>query len=316
VKVAGDLIGGSGVQAGEIRSLGDYIFPGNYQQKFVGGKIVSVTVEGDMTGGSIYSERNIGTVKVKSLSAGVGTSGGAITAAEGSIKSINVTGDVNGTGTQQFGASTTAGKDIGRINIGGSLIGGTAEGTAAITANRGNIKSVRVGGDILGGPGLGSASIRAFGYDDITKPPQKYIGGRIFSIQVVGSVIGGTGKESATMIADRSIGTIRVGADWIGASAAAGIHSGADLMFDSPFSGPDDEYSGFRGESTIASILIGGNVDGTSSDGTDRFAFLANRIGSISHNGTVEEMTTGPMNDSIYLGANNDFRLYEFIGPP
>jgi hypothetical protein len=310
VKVAGDLVGGTGFQAGEIRALGDYIFPGNYQQKFVGGRIISVTVTGDMVGGLIHAQKNLGPVKVNSLSAGVGDPGGAIVSAEGTIKSVTVTEDVNGTGGQNFAASISADRGISKIKIGGSLIGGAGEATASITVNQGNINSVQIGGDVRGGAGLRSASIRAYGYDDVTKPPQKFVGGRILSVQIGGSVLGGAGKESASLIADRSIGVIRVGVDWLGASAVAGFHSGVDLMFDSPLPTADDEESPFRGESSIAGILIGGVLDGTATSG-DRFAFLANKIGTLSHGGTPVALTAGATNDTVTLGANNDFRLVE-----
>jgi hypothetical protein len=162
-----------------------------------------------------------------------------------------------------------------KLNIGGSVLG-----SSSITAD--TIGAITIAHDIVGtSDPLGKVTISAYGADT---SPKKGMDTAIGSIKVGGRVewaIIAAGFGTAGQNADASIGKIAVGGDWIASTVAAGTYVGADGL---AATGDDERLSGMdvRDQedlvSTIGSIVIKGQVFGTTGDTTDNFGFVAEFI--------------------------------------
>jgi hypothetical protein len=210
-------------------------------------------------------------VTVGSLTGGGGYSSGSVTAAKSAIRAVTVRGDVTG-GGGEYSATIWAGGRLGPV---------------AILGNGGAMH-----GDLTGGSGKFSAFIHGL---------------QVVSVNVAGSVTGGLGGGSASIHGLSSIGLVNVAHDWIGASIAAGVRSGADGYFDTA-----DDTDGLA-PGVITGITIGGIANGSADtfSPTDHFAFVGTQIKSLKIGGSAVPLKPGPLNDDLTLGTTGDFRLVE-----
>jgi hypothetical protein len=110
--------------------------------------------------------------------------------------------------------------------------------------------------------------------------------------------------------ADAQVGAVTVGRDWIASSIAAGVQ---DINGDG-YGNADDALITARDfpnlHSRIGSIVIGGEVMGTTAAG-DHFGFTAESVGALSIAGTVIPLLAGPHNDNESLGSTGDVSVRE-----
>jgi hypothetical protein len=264
VRISGDVTGGPGAGSASIQAFAKYIQVNPNKVLLIGGKTASIGIDGTLIGGSGVNSARVG-----------GENG------MGPVKVKAITG-----GDGAFSAAVVSGNAIASVTVIESLVGGDGGDSASIQAAS-TIGPVKIGGDVRGGNGSNSAAID---------------GSRIVSASVGQAVVGGVGVGSATIIADKSIGRVDVGASWGAASIAAGIRAGAD-----GYLGTADDIIIPGG--VITKITIGGLVDGSALAG-DRFAFTAGRIKSANINGLALSLSPSSV-DSIDLGGNADFQLVE-----
>jgi hypothetical protein len=241
VKIARDVIGGSGDHAGSITSsVGD---------------IASVTLGGSLLGGSgsdsgrIESEAgNLGPVKIAhDVRGGSGPRSGSIEARL-SLKSATLGGSLIGGSNTETGyifswedmGAIKIGQDVQggsggssgglvtligamtSVTIGGSLIGGSAQGTGEISSSDG-MGPVKIAHDLIGGSVTGAANLEDTGII-INR------NGQIASITIGGSIISGIDTSSGLL---RESGTIRSGGD-LGSLTVKGSLIGNSIGDDSP----------------------------------------------------------------------------------
>jgi hypothetical protein len=271
IAIGGNVTGGAGGGSAVIGA------DSNQKTKFIG----SLTIAGDVVGGdgdgsATIAADGLGTVSVKSLTGGKGVGSASISTFDGFDK-LTVLGDVKG-GIGDNSGQISSENDFGAIQIGGSLIGGAGKLSAAIDGNGFN------------DPFPGFLSVK--------------------SITIDGSVTGGTGLCSASILARLSIGQVKVGGSWTGASIAAGWGPGADGYFGTGDDVQLIDFFNLKQDGVIAGITIGGAVNGTVASG-DSFAFQAHTIKALSINGAATPLKSGPANDNIPLGTTADFKLIE-----
>jgi hypothetical protein len=203
-----------------------------------------------------------------------------------------------------------SGESIASVTIQGSLIAGSKRGTATLT-NCGailaeeDIGPVRIGGSIVGNE-YNHAFIIAQG--QAVKPTSGH-DTAIASISVGGDVrfaeiLAGYDREHFPVNADASIGSVRVGRDWVASDLVAGATTGPDNEFGTP----DDTFEA-NGDSElvarIASIAIKGAALGSLRAG-DNFGMIAEEIGRL----TLGQRTAGadltnvinfPFTDDLWL---------------
>jgi hypothetical protein len=297
VTVRGDVNGGAGDYSAAVFTYATDLPSG----KRVGGGITTVTVTGDVNGGvgkfsaAVYAQGRIGRVVVGTatgtggLNGGPGPSSASITAAGAGIGLVAIHGDVNG-GVGDFSASIDTTGALGPVSI-------LPNGLPAGSAN----------GDVNGGPGKLSASIH---------------GRTVARVTINGTVAGRQGVDgvnSASILADRTIGPVTVNGSWFGASIAAGVDAGGDGYF-----GTGDDALTFNG--SIAGITIKGTASGTADafSATDHFAFTAWWVKSLRINGATVPLRAGPANDTTPIPIEQsppapptgDFVVSELSPPP
>lgn len=134
---------------------------------------------------------------------------------------------------------------------------------------------------------------------------------------VHGRILGGYNLEVPFM-QGVSLGAVVVGGDFIASDIVAGVSKGMDAKFgtgdDAFFLNPSQLIGSIPSVTRIASIVIGGNVVGTSTVG-DSFAIEAEQIGKLSIGGSVIPLTLGKSNDSLLLGRYADLRIAEIVRP-
>ena len=286
-----------------------------------GGTLGPVTIKGDLKGGIAEDTAAlVGTLGVKgvtigtaaapkSILGGIGARSASITATDGNVGRVVVTGDVTGgpgTGSATVlagnlngkggkvvavtvtGAVSGAGVDsasiIGVAGVGAVRVGnltGTGPDSARI-ATGGKLVKLTVDGDIAGGAGDGSAFVTA--------------ATGVGSVAVGGNVTGAGGRNSAGIqVANGNIGPVRVGGDLKG---GAGDYSAAVQA-----------YGTQVGETVkngrIASVTVVGDVRG----GTGRYSaavYADDRIGRVTIGtpaGAGGLVGAGPFSATITAGA-------------
>ncbi|MHA3773991.1 hypothetical protein ACXR0O_20865 [Verrucomicrobiota bacterium sgz303538] len=281
LSIGGSLVGGSGASSGKIFSSNGMgpLKLGSDQQGGsgsgsgsieTGGKLASVTIGGSLIGGSgtasgsIFS-REMGLLKIRgnlkggSITGDASLDGSAFIRSDGRIAGVSIGGSIisgidTSTGTLTNNASIRAGDDIGFIAVKGSIVGHNFdEDSPVIISARGqnapSAKSDMAIGRITVGGHVEFAQILA-GYD-----------------------IGLTAVNG-----NASIGSVKVGGDWVASDLVAGVTAGAD----GDFGTSDDTAIGGTLVAKISSILIGGQVTGTSFRirPADHFGFVAETIAS------------------------------------
>jgi len=231
ILVKGELRGGAGADSGVISN---------------GRGLGSVTVLGGLDGGAgdrsgtIASGARIGLV---SISGGVlGGSGeeSGVVRSKIAIQTVKIIGDLRG-GSGDLSGVIGSAETIGSVTVAGSVIGGIGSQSGAV-GSIAALGDIRITGDLRGGSGPRSGQIVS--------------ATSIRSVTVGGSVVGGAAFESGAIGSLGTLGAVRIGADLL---AGAGAYSGTVLA-----GGPE---SGEGSRSAIASVTIGGDLDGTPGSG-------------------------------------------------
>ena len=150
----------------------------------------------------------------------------------GSIKTLTVKGDVDGT-------YLTVNDNVGSISIGGSLIGGDVDNDGFIYV-KGTVGKISVTHDVRGGQGANSGSIYAQGNIGAVTVGGSIYGGNgsyggeiggatnVTSFAVAGSIYGGHGADSGEIYAGYGGGTASIGKATVGGSliGGTGVNSG------------------------------------------------------------------------------------------
>lgn len=270
VFVGGSVFGGTGVNAGALA---------------VNGNAGMLTIMGDVVGssgvesGRVVVTGTVGTAKVGGdVLGGTGADSGRL-AFNSVLKSVTVAGDVRG-GSGAGAGSIDIDGVAKMVKVAGSVYGGGAGG--GITAQK--FGAVVIGRDLVGTE-FGRAVVAATG----TAMP-----GNVADALAIGSVTVGKNVRDADILAgydesvlspveaDAQIGKIQVKGNWSASRALVGVDS-----VDGVFGNADDQMigSGSAGiTARIASIVIGGSVQGTAQAG-DGFGFVAQAIGTMKVGG-------------------------------
>lgn len=309
IVIKGSLVGSDGNQSGSIwvdgaaksLSIGGSIQAtvGHYDldsdgngdaqgQVYIQGALGSLTVKGDLLGGSGHSSARVLT--------------------EGAIGSVKIGGSLIATGSGGYSAMVTSEKSIGAVTIGRDIDGrlGGSNNHAGITAYD-NLASVTISGSVMRGElnahdQLGTVTIKGSVYDskimgrgqmvpgattDLAIKSVK-IGGSIFQSQILG---GWDSFQIQPMDnGDAQIGAVSVGGDWVASDLISGVRKVGS------FYGDGDEVALTSNPnifSRIASVTIKGTLLGTDStiSNTDHFGFEAQEIGAFSVGGQKTKLT-------------------------
>lgn len=320
VNVAGGLTGGSGISSGTI--LGQTI---NTAKAAVSVAIGSVTIGGDVTGGTAGVAAFAGTTTVAATAAVPGNSGiiSAYTAKSISIAGSLIGGtagtsvDSNGTLNQTANTSGAVLVDsVGSLTIGKNIIGGSGPNSGIITGQStfssmtyGNIV---VNGGVTGGTGATSGSILVNGLlgGTITN---LHIGTNLTGIpetQTSGTPISGT--QSGEVYASSNLGTLYIGGNVTGGNAdnTGEIFAGGNLtngLIKGNLTGGITTTtvvgSGYIQAGHIGTLEIDGNV----TSGTNSKGEIANS-GAIRSSGDISSLTikgevTGTPDNPVYISA-------------
>ncbi|MGB8167412.1 MAG: hypothetical protein WCF18_07965 [Chthoniobacteraceae bacterium] len=301
----------------------------------VGGKIYSTASADDS--GSVECGRAIGTVTLGNLFGGAGKNSGRISALQGGITTITITGDLSG--GAGFGAGQVfAFGSIGTLTIGDDLIGGSGEGSGVVRTF-GAISSVTIGDDIIADTGVGSATISSLGAisrllikGDIdgtttaagTHSASIYAGAGLPSAMIKGNIFGGSGVQTAVIESGRTIGTLVVeksivggGGDGSGGIVAQGAITSLTVKMD--LTGGAGRQSGtvlsgvdalIRGD--LGTVLVSGKVTGGIGVGS----------GAIVSGGAIKTVTVGtlplvvgtPLVDVLIGGQGNGSGAISALG--
>jgi len=251
IVIGGSVIGGAGENSA-------FIF---------GNAIASLTIRGSLQGGTaensgLVSASTLGPVTI--LNAIFGNDGnfsGSISADK--IGAINVGGAVFGGLGGNSGSIAAFTGPIGNIKIGSTLQGGDGNDSGQIIGN--GLGSVSVNGSLIGGNGNGSGSILSGGsigavnirgnligggIDDTTLEAGQIwaFGGNIASVTVGANAIAGFNAFSGSILAEGTLGPIKIGVDIFSAG-------GADFIIRAG--------GNPAGGNAIASLTVGGSVAST-----------------------------------------------------
>jgi hypothetical protein len=326
VKIGGAMAGGQGPASGSILSafgsikgvtVGSFVSGGASDVAgsiYAGDDIGPVAILGDLFGSSgdrsgvIYSQNgDLQKVTVGgSVRGGLGLESGGIKAAHGNVSSVRIGIDLVGVSVSgAISASDSGfidGQKLGTILIGGNFVSGMDTSTGTLT-NSGVIRagqtlqSLTISGDVTGNTenkALISArgQANAGGGIDLAIGSVKIGGGTKFLEILAGAQSTNGPFENA----DAQIGSVRIDGNCYATSIAAGINSGNGYFGDTGDYGLasyNDQAAIF---SRIASIVIGGAVDGTGTPG-DHFGFVAEHIGSLKIGGSIVALTSGAKNN-------------------
>jgi hypothetical protein len=329
VTVKGSLVGAAGNFSGDIDT------PSSIGPVSVGGDVLGGTGK---TTGTIAGEKNMGAVSIGGSLVGgsTGPGGSGVIATAGNLGPVSIGGNlvggsISGSATVNVdGSGYILGVQISSITIGGSIIAGsnTNTGTGSTLTHDGSIRagvigSITVNGSLIGNrtnPVIIAAAGTGGTGSDVAIGSLK-VGGRVELANILAGygpdtngLTDGSGPITDAGDGQASIGTVKVGGDWIQSNLVAGATAGADNLFGTA----DDTEIGTETTedliARIASILIGGQVLGTppSVNSTDHYGFVAEDIGSFAVGGTAFSLKAGPSNDGpLAVGATGDVALFE-----
>lgn len=271
----------------------------------------SLTIGGDVVGGDspfsgLVTFQTAKTVKIGgNLEGGAGEQSGFIRSQSG-IGSLTIGRDVLGGSGQQSGSVIISGTgSIGTTKIGGSVVAGENGGTGLFADRFG---SITIGRDLRGEAGH-RAIIAAAG----TASPDARSAVAIAALTVGGSVgyadvLAGYESDSTTpTFADQQIGKIAVKGSWNASRALASVASNNGIFGDGDDTAVTTNDTSLV--SRIASITIGGGVQGTAASG-DRFGFVAQQIG-MAKIGSGKIPLSATTTETVALGTFGDVVLAE-----
>lgn len=253
----------------------------------------SVTLPGDLgridVGGG-PSSKALGTLNVASLGVqGAATQGGlsvsTVSNITGTLGTVNVSGNVDGTVTAQDYRSRPGTGKIGHLNIGGSLDGNTSSGSGQIFFS-GSLGTAVISGGIEGGSADFSGTIAGYG----TSPGTFETFSKIGSVTVKGSVpddpnpnpspipslpgtsiLGGSGGLSGGIVAV-DVGTVTVAGD---------IHGGTGIA-----------SGGIQGAGKLGTVVVDGSLIGGNFNPANISNAPASNAGLIA-GGSIRSVTIG-----------------------
>lgn len=257
VTVGGDVRGGAGVSSGQVQS----------------GRSNAIQIAGSLVGGAGDTSGTIRVNRVGSVLIGRDVRGNATGATSGAV-------DMLSAGVVRVGGSIVAGgravsgsiralESIGRLVVAGDLQGTAANGVViagAGTATAPGLGVVRIGGDVVHSQVLA-------GYSPSTA--------LLVSGKVIPTVANGAGRLTQVVVAGDLVASSIVGGavnfdPTLGTSPNLAFPRFGDV-FDARFE---------DGVGQIGSVIIGGQVQGTTAAG-DHFGIVAARIGSVRIGGVA-----------------------------
>ena len=321
VRIGGDFFVGEIAAGGtsDIASIniGGWTYYGNIETQ---GDVGSVRIGRDLRGGSITVGGDLTTLSIGrsfvgetggfSRTGGTPLPPGLITVG-GTLGAVAIGGDIRG-GDSSDSAYIEADR-ITTIVIGGSIVSGIDLDNAADLTHNASIRAghdigtITVRGSILGNEspdGISRPVISAFGKPEGSARASDLalgnliVGGRV----LFANVLAGFGPDEAPSggsNGNASIGTVRVGGDWIASNVSAGI---TDAAGDGFANGDDYPIPGFSGDAIIAriaSITIGGAVIGTQTNPNDHFGFTAQQIGTFKAGLYIAPLTAALLADPL-----------------
>lgn len=288
IEIGGDLIGTATGFSGSISSEhklgtaiihGDVTGAGGFSGEITGGDIGSVTIDGNLYGGTmqdsgaILAGNHLGTVLIKgSVFGDKGQGSGSIRSGAGGIGSVQIgkslfggdgpsageiyssgsigqvqTGVVDPTNSSIYGSGGAASgyifavKNIGKILIPGNLYGGRDHDSGEIYAG-GNIAQVHVKGSVYGGSAFDTGAIQSKN-------------GHVGKVVIDGSFYGGTVTGSQSAGETGYISGQIIGSVFIGGTLYAGTDSSSGTLSDA---------GAIRSAHSIGNITVGGDIFGSS----------------------------------------------------
>jgi hypothetical protein len=304
VKIGGDWHAESGNISGQISvpdvasiTLEGSLFGGNFHDHagyWHGDKVGAIVIGGDLVGGKFNSSGALDytsstSVRIEgSILGGTADFAGSV---RGKAGSIVVGHDIRGgditTETALYNGSIV-GASVSSITIGGSLIAGHDNGSGSLSYSGGIVVdalgSLVIKGSVVGNP-THAASIAG-----ATSIKSIHVAGRV-EFGLVNLYLRGA-----------QLGTLTVGGDWIASDVSVGLGyhtsfgNGTEVV--SPLPGGNPSVV-----STIASIVIGGQVLGTANPSLT-FGFGAEEIGAFRVNGFAFPLKPGAHTEK-FAGAGH-----------
>ncbi len=288
VTIGGQLVGGDGIESGNVSSafgIGSVTI--SYQTG-----VDSVIGGSGLRSGAVGTGGNIGKIVVNgNIKGGTGDSSGLI-AATGSIASVRIDGDLIGGSNYQSGAIGSF-KALGAVTVTGDIIGGGGQ-LSGVVVSATSIRSVAVDGSVYGGGGIESGAIGS--------------GGTLGPITIGRDLVGGDELRSGAIVVGRNVERVTIGRDVIGGLGEASgsifgyadlgvISIGRDLLgSDLKGAGSGDDAGSVNAGGRIKSVTVGRDVWGADGDGSGSIqSTLA--MGAVKIGGS---MTGG---DGIFSGA-------------
>ena len=297
LSIGGSVIGGAGAEQGVISlsaGLGNLHIGGNIQGGAgaqsgfvtVGNVLGNVVVGGNLVGGggisSGFLAMSAGSTETKisikgSVLGGTGEQSAYLNSPL--CASLSVGGDVLG-GSGSNSGSLFCNGDLTKLSVGGSVSGGSGLSSGNIYVT-GQLSSVKIGGDISGGAGNSSGLLQFFndvgkcsvggnviGGSNTRSGSIDVAGGDLSSFSVGGNVIGGSGDQSA-YISALNFGTVSIKGSLVGGS---GENSG--LLY-------------AIGGDGIASVTVGGHIEGGAGGSSGGITTPGAKIGTLSLKGSI-----------------------------
>jgi hypothetical protein len=312
VFIGKDIVGGSGLQSGEVASTG---------------AISKVMVNGDLQGGTAGQSSSNG------LAGAIhGASVGAVIIKGTVIGGNLVNGDPNQTGS--FDGAILSDTTIGSVTIGKDLTGGSGASSGVIETNGGGLGTLTVG-SVTGGSGGLSGIIRIDGTlgkatlaGDLTGGSgtgsgQISVNSSINSLKIGGSVTGGSGDNTGTIFAAGLLKSASIGGDLTGSDSgttkvtntgyiqASGIGTltiGGALTAGTAGIGGLDTSGAIRSTVSIGTLTIGSVVGNPSNPAIISAVGQARLLGTPTTDVAINKLTI--KGDSIYAdilaGYNTD----------
>lgn len=293
ITVGGSLVGGDGSESGSL---------------VVSGSFSSVTVKGSIEGGNgLYSGGAIldagKIVTVGRDIVGKGANSGLLVV--GGANTVKIGGSIEGNG---LGGTVLFAGPVGSLTVGGSLVATTNSSTATGAITGTVIKTLTIKGGVYGQNGA-QATI---GFGGIAAPTNAKealaigtlnIGGSVYH----GNILGGGRLASSMENPNAALGKITIGGDLIASNIVAGFKPGAQNVFGigDTLAGPDSIPTVFA---DIASIVVKGQVNGTSADG-DHYGIVAEHVLSFVNAG--RKIASATVLEDRVLGQFGDLRLRE-----
>ncbi|HEX4083264.1 MAG TPA: hypothetical protein VHY22_00025 [Chthoniobacteraceae bacterium] len=269
VAIGKGIYGGSGLDSGEVLSLG---------------LIKSVVVIGNVEGGTAGTSSSTGLSGVIH-----GNSLGKVLI-DGSLTGGNANTD-DPSQNASGGGSILSNTTIGSVFVSGSITGGSGANSGQISTDGGKVGSI-VTGSVIGGSGASSGQIS--------------VDGALGELVITGGLTGGSGASSGLVNVNGALGNLIMTGSVIGGSAASTGQISVDgalgkLTMTGSLTGGSATDSGIiQVNGAVNSLQIGGSVTGGTADNTgtiSTFGLLKNTIigGDImgSSSGTTMLTNTG-----------------------